>query len=245
MVNLSNKEAYVAKFEQHVRQSGLNDAAKLHVGPTQGYELVGFVAAQLLKKYVIEPNSHLVDVGCGSGRMAAYLADLPDLKYLGTDVVGKILDAARARTNRPDWRFEEVSDFVIPVEDGSVDAVCFFSVLTHLLHEQSFAYLREAARALKPGGKIAFSYLTFSEPGHQALFKDLVTTHKARQALIMFLDRPAIDFWARELGLEIVEILFNEKPMLNVNPPVTLKDGCTASGDQRLGQAFCVLRKPA
>lgn len=244
MINLSNKEAYVAKFDEHVRKSGLTDAAQLHVGGLARYELVGFIAAEMLKKYVIKPDSYLVDVGCGSGRIAAYLAELPRLKYLGTDVVGKILDVARTRCNRPDWRFEEVSDLVIPVEDGSVDAVCFFSVLTHLLHEQSFVYLREATRVLKPGGKIGFSYLAFGESSHHDLFRELVRTHQQRKVLTMFFDRPAIEFWARELKLEIIELISNENPMLNIDPPVTLKDGRTVSGEQRLGQAFCVLGKP-
>jgi SAM-dependent methyltransferase len=244
MINLSNKEAYVAKFDEHMRQSGREDAAKLHVGPTENYERVGFLTAKLLKEHVIDPNSYLVDVGCGSGRIAAYLADWPDLKYFGTDVVGKILDAARARTNRPDWRFEEVGDFIIPVEDNSVDAVCFFSVFTHLLHEESFLYLHEAARAIKPGGKIAFSYLTFDEPAHEEVFRRLVRSHKHRQVLTMFFDRPAIDFWARELKLEVVEALSYARPVVNVDPPASLKDGSTLSGEQQLNQAFCVLRKP-
>ena len=244
MINLSNKDAYVAKFREHVARSGAEDAAKLHIGGIQGYDLIGFVAAELLKKHVIGPASSLVDVGCGSGRVARYLADLPQLQYLGTDVVGEILEGAQARSGRPDWRFAEVDDLVVPVADESVDAVCFFSVLTHLLHEQSFAYLREAARAVRPGGRIAFSFLDFADPRHRRLFLELVKTRDARSVLTVYIDRPAIDFWIEALCLELELLLPNDRPMLEVTPAVTLDDGTRVEGEVRLGQSFCVLRKP-
>ena len=42
----------------------------------------------------------------------------------------------------------------IPAPDGEADMVCFFSVLTHLLHEESYVYLQDARRVLKPTGKL-------------------------------------------------------------------------------------------
>ena len=34
-----------------------------------------------------------------------------------------------------------------------------FSVFTHLLHEESFIYLEDFKRVLKPGGSVVFSFL--------------------------------------------------------------------------------------
>jgi ubiquinone/menaquinone biosynthesis C-methylase UbiE len=68
---------------------------------------------------------------------------------------------------------------VIPEKDGEADFVCFFSVLTHLLHEQGFVYLQEAKRVLKPGGKIVFSFLEFAVPDHWAVFEGTVNDIKA------------------------------------------------------------------
>jgi cyclopropane fatty-acyl-phospholipid synthase-like methyltransferase len=44
---------------------------------------------------------------------------------------------------------------------ASADIVIAFSVFTHLLHEECYAYLQDAARVLTPGGKFVFSFFEF------------------------------------------------------------------------------------
>ncbi len=48
----------------------------------------------------------------------------------------ELIKYARRLVPRPDWRFETVNSLTIPEKDGQADIVCFFSVFTHLLHEQ-------------------------------------------------------------------------------------------------------------
>ena len=105
----------------------------------------------------LKKTDYLIDVGCGSGRLAKPLSEYLTGKYLGIDVVPGLVAYARKLVPRPDWRFEVAEGLKIPEADGQADMVCFFSVLTHLLHEESFVYLREARRVLKPGGLYLFS----------------------------------------------------------------------------------------
>jgi ubiquinone/menaquinone biosynthesis C-methylase UbiE len=72
--------------------------------------------------------------------------------YVGTDVVPRLLESAKASTGRSDWEFHLVEGIRIPCPDNVADFVTFFSVLTHTTHEESFSYLQEVARCLKPGG---------------------------------------------------------------------------------------------
>ncbi len=248
MINLNNHDAYNKKFAKHVASQGLEIAAKMHIGGVKGYDQIGFIEAELLKHYVLSnkelsPNPFLVDVGCGSGRLARYLSEITNLRYLGTDVVGDLLKYTESQIKRPDWRFEQVNDFVIPILDETADIVCFFSVLTHLLHEQSFVYLREAKRVLKSKGFIVFSYLDFADSTNQKVFRQLVSTHDKREVLSIFFDRPAITFWASELMLEIIKFLPGSKPMLEIKKPVRLKNGNVIAGPVSLGQSLCILRK--
>jgi len=74
--------------------------------------------------------------------------------------------------------------------------VCFFSVFTHLLHEQSYVYLQEAKRVLKPGGKIIFSFIEFSCEHHWQCFEAAITEIGLNLPLYVFIERNAITAWA-------------------------------------------------
>jgi SAM-dependent methyltransferase len=195
-----------------------------------GFEQVGAIELSVLRHYGLPIDGHLVDVGCGSGRLARPLSAWLSGTYLGVDLVPDLIEHARKISARPDWRFEVIDHIGIPEADGAADMVCFFSVLTHLLHEQSYWYLEEAHRVLKPGGAVVFSFLEFRDPVHLQIFRDTVTNHKLKhmQPLNTFIDRGALEVWARELGMDIVDI----------------RDGSDAVvAEGALGQSLCVLRK--
>jgi ubiquinone/menaquinone biosynthesis C-methylase UbiE len=195
------------------------------------FELIGGIEAGVLRHFGLAPHHYLVDVGCGSGRLAHPMSRYLTGPYLGTDVVPDLVTHAQAICERPDWRFEAVDHIAIPEADGRADMVCFFSVMTHLLHEQSYWYLEEARRVLKPGGVIVFSFLEFKEPGHMPVFWATLSAAKANsgEPLNVFIERNAIQRWADALGLELTH----------------LHDGGEAlTPEGNLGQSICVLRKP-
>lgn len=197
-----------------------------------GFQQFGAIELAVLRHYGLPERGHLVDVGCGSGRLAQPLSAWLKGSYLGIDLVPDLVAHASRISARPDWRFEVIDHIGIPEANGSADMVCFFSVLTHLLHEQSFWYLEEARRVLKPGGRVVFSFLEFREPGHLQIFRDTVTSAKRAnlQPLNTFIERGAIEVWARELGLRVVDI----------------RDGGDAVVTEgALGQSLCVLEKAA
>ena len=197
-----------------------------------GFEQFGKIQAATLRHYGLPQDGYLIDVGCGSGRLASPMSKWLKGRYLGIDLVPDLVAHARKLADRPDWRFEVIEHIGIPEADGVADMVCFFSVITHLLHEQSYIYLDEARRVLKPGGVIVFSFLEFAEPGHMPVFRDTVKEARlrARHPLNVFVERVAILAWAAELGLEVVEIRGGA-------------DEIVPEGAQ--GQATAVLRKPA
>lgn len=197
-----------------------------------GFELIGGMEAALVRHYGLPEDGYLIDAGCGAGRLARPLSGWLKGRYLGFDLVPDLVAYAQKIAARPDWRFEVIDHIGIPEADGQADMVCFFSVLTHLLHEQSYWYLEEAKRVLKPGGRIVFSFLEFGEPGHLPVFQATLAGAKSQVVAPMnvFIERGAIGVWARELGLTIVEFRNGG-------------DHVVAEGN--LGQALCVLEKPA
>lgn len=217
------------------------EAMKLAIGGQ--FEAYGQIEADMLRFFGLRPRATLIDVGCGAGRLAIPLSKTHQGAYLGTDIVPDLVEFARNSCNRPDWRFEIVDSLRIPAPDQSADMVCFFSVLTHLLHEQSYLYLEDAKRVLKPDGRIVFSFLEFRMPFHWSVFASTVDDARGRNEhpLNVFIERDAIHAWAMHLGLAVVDMRNGDEPFVPLSGPVTLDGGQVLSERGYLGQSICVL----
>lgn len=209
------------------------------------FDAFGVLMKALLIHYGLTPMDYLIDVGCGSGRLAKPLSEyLTDGAYLGFDVVPDLVEHARASVPAKNFEFQVSTGYRIPEKDGKVNWVVFFSVFTHLLHEHSYRYLEEAKRVLRPGGTILFSYLDFRIPSHWAVFdSNLRDLENTRSHLNMFMGRDLIASFTEHLGLELIDDQDGSKPHFPIPEKVVTahgvmdKMGC-------LGQSVCVLRKP-
>ncbi len=59
----------------------------------------------------------------------------------------------------------KASEYILPVDDCSIDMVVCASLFTHLLEPDCIHYLMEIRRVLKPGGKSIISIHTQPVPG--------------------------------------------------------------------------------
>lgn len=233
---------YPALVEHLLKHHPEDQAMALAVGGQ--YERFGVLEHALLRQCGLTPDSIVVDVGCGSGRLAFQLRRYPKLRYLGTDVVGALLAYAKRRVARPDFAFRQVATLQIPAKGGTADFAVFFSVFTHLLHEESYLYLEEAHRVLKPGGKVIFSFLEFAVDHNWAVFRanvDWVRDRTIAGHLNVFQHRSDIRVWARQLGFEVDTFWPGDARLINVEPDVASAE--VPAGPYALGQSVCVLRK--
>lgn len=185
-------------------------AAATSIAVGGDYEIMGEALRVRLVRFGLQPNDYLIDVGCGSGRLAAAIARSEagaTIRYLGIDVVPEMLEFAAAKCGQPHWRFEVANEPRIPEGDGVADMVCLFSVFTHLLEEESFLYLQEARRVLRPGGRVVVSYLDIADPAHWPIFEANVQSARRRQEKPMdiFLASDFFEVWAAKLDLAILE----------------------------------------
>lgn len=121
----------------------------------------------------LQPDSEVLDIGCGIGRIAVALAETlgPGGRYEGFDIVPEGIEwCAREITPRhPGFRFQladlrnarynpggrvGAEEYRFPYEDGSFDLAFATSVFTHMLSGGVANYLREARRVLRPGGRL-------------------------------------------------------------------------------------------
>jgi SAM-dependent methyltransferase len=157
------------------------------VGPGDYHE-GGELAVSLVERLAgLAASDHVLDVGCGLGRVAWPLSERlgPLGSYTGFDVVRPYvdwcreslgLDPERFRFQRVDVRTSfynpagaiEAEDFVFPWMDGSFDLTIATSLFTHLLPAATGHYLREIGRTLRPGGRLFASFYLLDDRVREA-----------------------------------------------------------------------------
>ncbi|MBC7369247.1 MAG: class I SAM-dependent methyltransferase [Undibacterium sp.] len=232
--------SYEKLLDDLVAQHGREEAMSLIVGGQ--YRAIGLLESSALLTHGLRPEHSVVDVGCGSGRLAVALNPFLTGKFYGTDVLEKALDYAREKCARPDWEFIRTLDAVIPVEDGCADYVCFFSVFTHLLDEDIYRFLVEARRVAKSGGTIMFSYLDFEVPSHWPVFESTMANRNPNRVLNKFISKPAIIKWSDQLGLTVERLYEGFEPWINLTESFRYSDGREARGTVEFGQSMAILR---
>jgi ubiquinone/menaquinone biosynthesis C-methylase UbiE len=202
-----------------VRTYELDTAMSLAVGGD--YDAIGASELAILKNCGLQEDSNVIDVGCGSGRLASALRHMPTIGYMGTDVVPELLAYAKTRCNRPGWRFALVDGLGIPANEQTADFVTFFSVFTHLTSRESAAYLAEAKRVLKPGGKIIASF---------------IDPFATSSALVIRVLRDQVIRWRKGKGIK--SVVTSKYRMCKLGKPIGLS--AKFLGPQWLGQNVCV-----
>ncbi|MGO4456023.1 class I SAM-dependent methyltransferase [Streptomyces sp. M-16] len=101
------------------------------------------------------PGDRVLDAGCGTGRALTPLraAVGPSGTVLGVDLTERMLAAAREAGRDADGTLLLADVARLPLRDGSLDAVFAAGLIAHL--PDPAANLRELARAVRPGGRLA------------------------------------------------------------------------------------------
>lgn len=139
---------YDAAAERYARLVG-TDLSAAFEGPVDRAFLTAFV------EFVGDTAGPVADVGCGPGRVAAFLA-AHGLNVVGVDVSQAMLTVARIA--HPDIRFEEGRLTALPFRAGSLDgAVCWYSII-HTPPEHLGEVFSELERVLSDDGHLLVAF---------------------------------------------------------------------------------------
>lgn len=136
----------------------------------------------------LKPGEHVLDVGCGAGRMAIPLMEYlgPQGSYDGFDIVpdGTAWCREAITSRAPNFRFAhsdiynksynpagkvKASEYRFPYPDATFDFVFLTSVFTHLLPPDLEHYLSEIHRVMKPGGRCLITYFLLTDESRRLL----------------------------------------------------------------------------
>lgn len=240
---------YVADYEKLVSDlvaaHSPDEAMSRAVGG--GYEIMGRIQMAALRRAhaslrAKQPGNprppHVVDVGCGSGRLSTMLSSHygATIEYFGLDIIQRLVDYAKSRAH-PSYRFAVANGQHIPCVDSSVDFITCFSVFTHLHQAECYRYLEEMRRVLRRGGIAIVSYQSLTDgAGHQSrhwnIFEETVEQHRAHGGpwphLNMFIEHSQMDVMSSAVGFDTVEFVDSHQPILE---------------EHALGQHMVYLRK--
>jgi SAM-dependent methyltransferase len=128
------------------------------VGPAtkEEYDRLSRVKLQLLIDLGLEPESKVLDVGCGTGLLAAALHDFLNERgqYAGTDISPEAIAFCRSRFRRSNFSFHVSEMTKLPALTAHFDFIVFFSVFTHTYPRETALLLHQASQLLADGGII-------------------------------------------------------------------------------------------
>lgn len=206
------------------------------------FDLIGKIELGLLLLEGLRPTDTVVDLGCGTGRLAVQLIPwLRGGRYLGIEISKTMLREAARRTvglggAAVEWKHQRTSRF--DLLDASVDVLCAFSVFTHMEAEDTYRYFTDALRVVRPGGKLIFSCLPLSLEMARNVFLDSARLELHER---WFYVRNVV---TTEESMETIASLAGWKPVRwyrGDQPSVRVPD---VVEPQALGQSTCVLQRP-
>ena len=114
---------------------------------------------ELIELCHVGPDTYVLDVGCGVGATACYLAQQHGCRVVGVDLRPIMVDRSNERAKREgvedgvEFRVADAQN--LPFDDGLFDVVLCESVATFVRDRQRVA--SECARVTRPGGYVGFN----------------------------------------------------------------------------------------
>lgn len=178
-----NERATLDPYHHVLNRKGIGEWNPADFYATGGENWRLFVAPFCAAQEIDPTGMTCLEIGCGAGRETVFLAR-QFANVIALDVSDAMIEQARQHVTADNVRFVRGSGVNLDVvENVSVDFVYSFIVFQHIPDpEIQYAYLRDVARVLKPGGWFMI-HLYGDEDGYAvrlAKWRERVEAHDLR-----------------------------------------------------------------
>lgn len=176
------------------------------------FKNVGEDCKELFIKYGrLEPNSAIMDLGCGVGRCAIPLTHYLNNsgEYLGIDIDAPAIEWCKQKisTQHSNFSFShldaysnnynpqgkmQAADMQLPCASGNFDLIVAMSLFTHMFMDGVRNYLSECYRALKPGGRLLMTCFILNDESRNLISsgQGLQLIHANGESFVLLPEEP-------------------------------------------------------
>ena len=177
----------------------------------------------------LQPHHNVLDVGCGLGGSARYIAEKYGCNVIGIDLTEQYIDVANKLTERVKMSdkvsFKQTSALEIPFESDNFDVIWTEHTQMNIADKRGF--YGELSRVLKPNGKLVFHDIFGTDnPAHYPTpwaehdsLSSLCTEEEARDAVER--SNLAVEQWINK-SIESLEFFKNIAKKIETSGPPPL-----------------------
>lgn len=167
---------------------------------------------EILNTEKIHENSYILDVGCGTGQTAAYLASRYGAKVTAMDINPIMIEKAKSRMKQYQLPVEVIQGSIedFPLKDSTFDFILSESVLSFVNKPRA---LKEIFRLLKSGGRFIANELTVNKQLNLSDEKEI----KQFYGLDSVLREPDWIVLLEQAGFKNIKVFMQKNSMLQNN----------------------------
>ena len=202
VVNFNNKKVSCfysssAKIDKKTVQSFGDEWEKFSSFSETEIKNIGDEYFDIVDESILNSNSTVLDMGCGSGRWSKYLA--PNVKFIeAIDPSDAIFSATKLLSNVNNIRTTQASSDNIPFNDETFDFVFSLGVLHHIPETQTA--LIDTVKKVKKGGHVLI-YLYYNLDNRGVLYKALFKLSSVIRYIVAALPK-----WAKHIVCDFIAI---------------------------------------
>jgi cyclopropane fatty-acyl-phospholipid synthase-like methyltransferase len=154
----------------------------------------------------LEPGSRLLDLGCGPGNNARYLAGrVPDLKIVGVDLASAMLAIAREAVPQGEFRQGDIRD--LDPSEGPYDAILAAMCLPYLDKNEAQAFIQNLGKLLTHHGRLYLSCMEGRGSGYET-----ASFSEGHPIFVHYYAQEEVSAWLETACLRVDEVIRQEYP---------------------------------